>query len=276
MIAARSRRRAGLLAFLVLAVGVLLSLQVRTPERRQLGVLGHLILDLLMPFQEAFAHIADAAAGPWRALNEIGQLRTENAQLRAEVERLRRELAQLGEVSAEVKRLRKLLGFRSSMPHATVTARVVARDPSRWYTTLTIDRGLRDGLRRNDAVVTADGLVGRVLEVYATAARVLLLTDPRSAVGVVVQTSREPGLVEGDGTELLRLRYLSRSAGLREGDLLVSSGLGGVFPRGLMVGTVVSVSRPVGALFQEAVVRPAADLARLEEVLVIVLGGARQ
>ncbi|GBD30461.1 Cell shape-determining protein MreC [bacterium HR32] len=101
----------------------------------------------------------------------------------------------------------------------------------------------------------------------------LLVTDPRSSVGVLVRTSREAGLVEGQGTEVLRLRYLSRSAVLREGDVLVSSGLGGVFPRGLVVGTVVSVSRPVGALFQEAQVRPAADLSRLEEVLVIVSGG---
>jgi|DewCreStandDraft_2_1066082.scaffolds.fasta_scaffold01655_17 rod shape-determining protein MreC len=273
MIAAGSRRRAGLLAFLLVAAGALLTLQVRAPERRDVGGLGRLVLGALVPFQAALSQAADAVVGSWRALNEIGQLRTENARLRAEVERLRRELAQLAEASAEVERLRRLLAFRPSVPSATVAARVVTRDPSRWYTTLTVDRGARDGLRKNDPVVTADGLVGRVLEVYPTAARVLLVTDPRSSVGVLVRTSREAGLVEGQGTEVLRLRYLSRSAVLREGDVLVSSGLGGVFPRGLVVGTVVSVSRPVGALFQEAQVRPAADLSRLEEVLVIVSGG---
>ncbi|MER3461324.1 MAG: rod shape-determining protein MreC, partial [candidate division GAL15 bacterium] len=100
-------------------------------------------------------------------------------------------------------RLRRLVGFRPPPSYATVAARVVTRDPSRWYTTLTVDRGSRDGLSRDDPVVTADGLVGRVFEVYPTAARVLLVTDPRSAVGVLVQSTREAGVVEGTATEWL-------------------------------------------------------------------------
>jgi rod shape-determining protein MreC len=109
--------------------------------------------------------------------------------------------------------------------------------------------------------------------VYPTTARVLLATDPRSAVGVLVQSTRDAGVVEGNATERLRLRYLSRSSPLREGDVLVTSGLGGLFPRGIPVGVVRKVIRQAGALFQEAEVEPATDLSRLEEVLVMVRAG---
>lgn len=270
MILAGSRRRASLFVALVVLAGALLTLQLRSPERRAVGPVGRAVLSVLLPAQVSLGRAADAVIRSWRALNEIGQLRMENARLRAEVEALRREVARLQEASAEAERLRRMVGFRAPDPYATVAARVVARDPSRWYTTLIVDRGSRDGVSRNDPVVTADGLVGRVFEVYPSAARVLLVTDPRSAVGVLVQSSRDAGVVEGTATERLRLRYLSRSSPLREGDVLVTSGLGGVFPRGIRVGVVRAVVRSVGALFQEAEVEPATDLSRLEEVLVMV------
>jgi rod shape-determining protein MreC len=275
MILAGSRRRVGLLAGLLALAAVLLTGQLRSPERRAVGPAGRLVLSVLLPAQASLSRAADALGRSWRALHEIGQLRTENARLRAEVERLRRELAQLQEASAEAERLRRLLGFRPPPPYATVAARVVTRDPSRWYTTLTVDRGLVDGLSRHDPVVTADGLVGRVFEVYRTTALVLLVTDPRSSVGVLVQSTRDAGVAEGTGADRLRLRYLSRSSRLSEGDVLVTSGLGGVFPRGLRVGVVRKVLRTTGALFQEAEVEPATDLSRLEEVLVMVRKPAR-
>ncbi len=270
MILARPRRRVGLFAALLLASLVLFSWQLRAPDRRAVGPAGRAVLSVVLPAQVLLSRAADAVSRSWRALNEIGQLRAENARLRAEVERLQRELAQLEEVSAEVQRLRRLVGFRPPASLGTVAARVVSRDPSRWYTTLTVDRGSRDGVARNDPVVTAEGLVGRVLEVYPHTSRVLLVTDPRSSVGVLVQTTRDPGVVEGTSTGQLRLRYLSRSSPLRDGDVLVTSGLGGIFPRGLRVGVVRKVVRTAGALFQEADVQPAADLSRLEEVLVVV------
>lgn len=258
-----------MLVALLLAAS-LLTVQLRSPERRSVGVVGRLVLSVLLPAQVSLGRAADTVAGLWRALNEIGQLRAENARLRTELERLRRELAQLQESSAELQRLHRLLGFQPPPTYTTVAARVVSRDPSRWYTTLTVDRGARDGVSRNDPVVTAEGLVGRVFEVYATAGRVLLITDPRSSVGVVVQSSRDAGVVQGTSTGRLRLRYLSRTSPLVEGDVLVTSGLGGIFPKGLRVGVVRKVVRTAGALFQEAEVEPSTDLARLEEVLITV------
>jgi rod shape-determining protein MreC len=255
---------------LLVVVIVTLTGQVGSADGRQIGAVGQIILSWLVPVQVGMSRAADTAVGWWHALNEIGQLRSENARLRAEVERLTREAANLQEASAEAARLRRLVNFRAEAGLTTIAARVALRDPSRWYTTITIDRGAGDGVRLQDAVVTADGLVGRVMEVYPTASRVLLISDARSAVGVLVQTTRDAGVVEGQGQGMLRLRYVSRESPLQPGDALVTSGMGGVFPRGLRVGTVREVSRPAGALFQEAVVEPAATLARLEEVLVIL------
>ncbi|MCS7172202.1 MAG: rod shape-determining protein MreC [Armatimonadetes bacterium] len=247
---------------------MLLTGQLRAPDRRAVGWLGHAILAVLTPLQGALDEAAETGERWWRALAEIRALRVENARLRAEVEHLRRRLADLEEARSEVVRLRRLLDLRAELPTATLAARVVARDPDTWFATVLINRGGRHGVRRHDVVVTAEGLVGRVLEVYPTASRVLLVSDPRSAVGVLVQRTRDPAIVEGQAGPLLRLRYLPRDATARPGDVLVTSGLGGVFPRGLRVGIIRSVLK--GGLFLEAEVVPAADLSRLEEVLLLV------
>ncbi len=259
----------------MLLVGVLALLtgQLRWPDRRAVGWLGQLVLSVLVPVQVALDEVLETGERWWAALLEIGQLRSENARLRAEVERLRRQLTDLEEARTEVERLRRLLDLRSQLPQGAVAARVVVRDPGRWFSTVLVNRGARDGVRPLDAVVNSDGLVGRVLEVYPTAARVLLVSDPRSAVGVLVQRTRDAAIVEGQAGPLLRLRYLSSRAAVRPGDVVVTSGLGGVFPRGVRVGTVRSLVR--GGLFLEGEVAPSADLNRIEEVLILTGSGDR-
>ena len=119
-------------------------------------------------------------------------------------------------------------------------------------------------------MVASEGVVGRVLAVTPTTAQVLLLTDTRSAVGVILQRSREAAVVDGQGHGLLRLKYVARSRQIAEGELVVTSGLSGVFPRGLPVGTEAALVHEQGALYQEATVRPAANLDHLEEVLILI------
>jgi len=272
LIAAGRRRRIGVFFVLLFTITLLITLQVRSPGRRQVGWVGDAVAAALTQLQVGLAHVADTGWRWWSALNEIGQLRVENARLRLQIERQRRELAVGEESTAENKRLRRLLAFQPRANRPTVAARVVSRDPSRWFTTLTIDRGARAGLRTNDVVVTAEGLVGRLMEVYPGAARVLLVSDPRSAIGVLVQRTREASVAEGLGQPTLRLKYLSREVETKPGDVIVTSGLGGSVPRGVRLGTVRAVMRPAGALFQEAEVAPDATLARLEEVLVLLSG----
>jgi rod shape-determining protein MreC len=266
-----ARRR---LLVLVLACGVLglavLTEQVRAPDRRDVGWLGTAIEGALAPVVGIVARAGDLVGEGWALLHEIGTLRAENARLAAEVARLKEENARLRPAAEEASRLRSLLALKQSEPFASVAARVIGRDPSHWFSSLLVDRGTRDGVRRNDPVVTSEGLVGRVIEVGGSWSRVLLIVDPRSAVSVVVVRSRETGVAEGLGRPLLRVTYLSRDASIQPGDLVETSGLGQIYPRGVPVGTVVGVSRPPGDLFQEAVVRPAVDLGHLDDVLILL------
>ncbi len=268
------RGRTVLFAAMLLAVLVLLTAQVRGADRRRIGPLGTGILTALAPLQTVMARAADSASRFWELYTEIGRLRGENVRLREEVQRLTRDVDQLRETAQAARRLEALLAFKEQSPYRVVAARVVARDPSRWFATIVVDRGSTDGVVRNGSVVTADGAVGRVIETTPFTARVLLLSDPRSAVGVLLQNSREIGVVEGNGPGDLHLKYLSRASDIRPGDAVITSGQGGVFPRGIVVGWLQTV-RPAagGDVFREGRVRPAVDLARLEEVLLLLPGG---
>src|SRR3990170_2874918 len=265
-----ARRRVAAFLALFFFVVVLLTTQIRTSDQRAIGPLGTLVLTALLPVQAGMVRIAESVESLWEQFTEIGRLRVENARLRAQVDVLSREAAALREQAFAAGRLERLLALREQVTYRSVAARVITRDPSRWFTTLTVDQGGRDGVARNSPVVTPDGVVGRVIEVTATASRVLLIADSRSALGVLIQRSRDAGVVEGRGSGTLHLKYLSRAAVVKRGDMVVTSGLGGVFPRGLVVGRITSVTREEGALLQEAEVEPAAALDRLEEVLILL------
>lgn len=265
-----ARRRLAVFIALLLLVVVLLTAQTRSADRRQAGVIGTAVLTVLLPVQAGMVRTADGVQRLWVMYTEIGRLRVENAQLRRQVDGLSREAAALREQALAIARLERLLGFAGQSTSRALAARVIGRDISGWFGTIIIDRGSRDGVRRNAPVVTPDGVVGRVIEVTPSASRVLLIADARSAVSVLVQRSRDAGVVEGRGEAILHMKYLSRTTQVAAGDVVVTSGLGGVFPRGLVVGRIVKVIREEGALLQEAVVEPAASLDRLEEALVLL------
>src|SRR5579875_2291037 len=256
-------RHRRLIVFLTLGIVALavLTAQVRTPERRRIGWAGAAVQLAVAPAAAVLSRLSGTVAGAWSLLTEIGSLRTENARLRAEIGRLREENARLRPAEQENARLRALLGFKEQQPYQTVAARVIGRDPSDWFSTVLVDRGTFGGVRRNDPVVTSDGLVGHVIESGPTWSRVLLVR------------SREAGVVEGLGQSLLHVKYLARDADVRPGDEVVTSGLGQIYPPSLVVGSVVQVARAAGDMFEEATVRPSADLTHLEEVLVIIRGG---
>lgn len=265
-----ARRRLAIFIALFLFVVVLLTTQVRSVDRRQVGVIGTAVLTALLPVQAGMARVVDRVQGLRETYTEIGRLRVENVRLRQQVDALAREVTALREQALAVRRLERLLEFRAQTAYRAVAARVIGRDATRWFSTVVVDRGRRDGISRNAPVVTADGVVGRVIEVMPTASRVLLLADSRSAVGVLVQRSRDVGVVEGRGGPVMHMKYLSSATQVEQGDLIVTSGLGGVFPRGLVVGRIIKVLRETGALLQEAEVEPAARLDRLEETLILL------
>ena len=245
------RRRFIILVVLSILSLAVLSDQIRSPDKRRIGWLGLAVEGALAPAAAGLSRVADVITEGWTLVTEIGRLRTENARLAAEVARLREENARLQDAAQEAVRLRALLALKDH-PYRTVSARMIGRDPGHWFETLLVDRGLADGIRRNDPVLTSDGLVGHVIETAGSWARVLLIVDPRSAVGVFVGKMRD--------------------ADIRPGDVVVTAGLGEIYPRGLPVGTVVTVTRTAGDLFQEALVRPGADLNHVEEMLILVAG----
>jgi rod shape-determining protein MreC len=262
------RRRVMVFIALSLLALVVLTDQVRAPGQRRIGWLGAAVETAIAPLALALSRASDVVDREWAVVTQIGTLRSENARLTAEVARLREENARLRESAQEADRLRRLLGFKEPS-YRTVAARVIGRDPSHWFNTLVVDRGASDGVRRNDPVVTSEGLVGHVIETSGSWARVLLVLDPRSAVGVLVGRSRDAGVAEGQGQAVLHVKYLSRDADIRPGDAVVTAGLGEIYPPGLPVGQVVGVSRSEADLFQEALVRPSADLNHLEEMLIL-------
>lgn len=175
----------------------------------------------------------------------------------------------LAEVFQENIRLRKLLAFKESFSYELVPAQVIGRDPTNWFNTLLINRGSNSGIEKNMAVITPQGLVGRLMEVAPLWSRVLLILDQRSSVAALVQRSRVQGVVEG-GWKLCHMNYLGPEADIREGDLIVTSGLeGGFFPKGLLIGEVTRISQVHSGLLLSAEVEPQAEFAKLEEVLVI-------
>jgi rod shape-determining protein MreC len=262
-------RRVLILAVALLVAFVLMTLQVRH-DRAALSFARQAILFVVTPFIKVTAVTTGSLGRVWHDYVDLRALREENQRLKQESAILQRRISQLEEHALETQRLQGLLAMRATSRANYLAARIVGKDATNWFKTLLIDRGSQAGLRRNLPVVAPDGLVGRVVEVTPYTAKVQLITDPVSASGGLLQRTRVTGIVSGNLGAGLKVRYLPLLADVAVGDEVVTSGMGGVFPKGIPVGRVVAVERKSGALFQEAVLQPKVDLGRLEEVLILM------
>jgi rod shape-determining protein MreC len=227
------------------------------------------------PIQSVLARVNHATVGVWSTYREWKNVRAENRRLRDEAQRLRVEALRVSETFEENQRLRRLLALKQAMPLATLSGEVIAREWGGWVRSLTVNRGRADRVTRLTAVIAPDGLIGRVVDVRPGASIVQVLTDPASTVGALVVRSRTQGIVEGEPRGTLRFKYMARDGGgIRVGDLVVTSGAGGLFPRGIPVGRVRAIDDRGSALFSYAHLTPAVDFARIDEVLLIVGEGA--
>jgi rod shape-determining protein MreC len=193
----------------------------------------------------------------------------ENRRLKEEVDRLTVENAATNELLLENERLREALNFKKLNPPSSVAVQVIGKELSPASSTITINKGSDDGIRKDMAVITPAGVAGKVQAVLANTSKVILLTDPGSTLAVRVQRNREDGLLEGKLINCA-LKYVSYYADIQEGDLLVTSGLDGIYPKGLAAATVVKVSKHEAAAFQTVVAEPAVRFPRLEEALVLL------
>jgi rod shape-determining protein MreC len=195
--------------------------------------------------------------------------RQENLRLKEELDRMRIENSAANELLLENERLRQELDFRKTQQPSTVAVQIIGKDLSPASSTVTINKGSVDGIRKDMAVITPEGVVGKVQAALSGTAKVILLTDPGSTVAVRVQRNREEGLLEGKLISCA-LKYVSYYADIQVGDLLVTSGLDGIYPKGLPVATVTKVKKHEAIAFQTVVARPNVRLSRLEEALVLV------
>jgi len=194
----------------------------------------------------------------------------ELARLKNEAENLRRNLFDLREVGQENIRLKNLLGFKQKSPLRLIPARVIARSPDSWSSSVIIDKGRYNGVRPGMVAINNLGLVGRVMESSENNSKILLINDPSQGISSIVQRSRQEGLVSGSLGANLIMRYLPPEAQISPGDIIITSELSQVYPKGLLVGKVINIGKELSGLSRYAVVKPAVELSTIEEVFVIV------
>lgn len=253
-----------LLVFLLAVVFVL-----PTQSQGLLHNMGRPIADLVSFPLQGMAALRGGLSDMWDGYFALQEVHIENERLRRELEFLRGQNNQLRESAAASDRLAGLLEFRSKYWPSTVAARVIGRDSTNWYRGILLDKGARDGIQQDMGVITQAGMVGRVVKTTATSSVVLLVTDPNTAVTALIQRTRDEGLVTGTPRGLLRMKYIPLLSTVREGDIVVTSGLVGSFPKGLMIGVVKQIEKSQDDLFQSAELVPVVDFSKLEEVLVI-------
>jgi len=185
------------------------------------------------------------------------------------IDRLTSQLVAMNDLSAENTRLTKILSFVQQLPYKVVAARVIGRDPSNWSSTVIINKGSLCGVRKGASVVSYLGLVGRIIDVQLTSATVILINDPNVSVSARLLRSRQEGLACGSLGGTLLLKLLPKDCDIIVGDAVVSSGLTSIYPKGILIGTVSAIARDFSGLSMYALVKPAVDLASLEEVLII-------
>jgi rod shape-determining protein MreC len=257
----------------VLLVSVLLvSLLLLTVQTRGGGTgrAADVVAIAVTPVQSLLVKTHRAALSVWSTYIDWKSVRSENVVLRAESERLKLNALQVEEIREENGRLRRLLTLRERLPLAALAGEVIGRDAGGWVRALSVNRGRSDGITRQVPVIVPEGLVGRVVQVRPGTSVVQLLNDPASTVGAVVPRTRTAGLVEGDAAGGVRFKFMARDgAQVTRGDLVVTSGLGTLFPKGLPIGRVVSIEDKGSALFHFALLAPTVDFARVEEVLLL-------
>lgn len=233
---------------------------------------------IISPPQEFFSGIGRSVAGTWHRYVALVDVQAQNDALRRRLSDVEGKQIQAQEMEEENKRLHALLAFRNTFAQRTLIARVIANDPRAEFKSITIDRGARDGIVPMMPVIGPRGLVGKVGKVAAHEARIILVTDPNSAVDVMVQRSRARGMVVGAawhtelkaGYYLTRLEYLRGVSDVRDDDVIVTSGLDAVFPPGIPVGTVSNLRLSRYGIFREANVVPFEEMAELQEVLILL------
>jgi len=248
----------------------LLLLSSASETQRQWNPLDRFLVEITSPIQKLFTRAVDAIENFWLDYFYLVDVRRENKELKKQVNQLMMQNTRYHELLSTYKRLQALLNFKQTFEEPVIAAQVIGRDPSGWFRSVIIDKGKEDGIQVDMPVVNALGVVGRVVGVSAHYSKVLLIIDQNSSVDCLLQRSRDRGMVKGLFPERCKVAYIVKSSDVIIGDQVVTSGLGGVFPKGLPLGRVIKVEDSPGELFKDIDMKPAVNFSKLEEVLVIL------
>jgi rod shape-determining protein MreC len=230
---------------------------------------------VVYPFQFVGVRSITLVKEFFSSIEKNKQLKQELAQVKKMLEQYEQSQYEYEEIKRENKRLRNLIGIQSDMEYETVIAEIVAKSPQNYYKTLIVNRGKNSGIEKWMPVVAYQNetrcVVGKVIDVQQFSARIQPLIDQSSYIGVMLMESRYSGILQGQSlvSDNCLMQYVDRRAEISYGDLVITSGMGGVFPKGIIIGEIVSVSKKQYGVFQEAIVKPVVDYGRLEEVYII-------
>ena len=261
---------------MLIGTGVFVALifySLNVPRNREANVIERVVMTLFAPVLKPAERLSGFFEDAWNGYVNLVDVKRENLKLRDEIKELNTRLVAGNEAQKSNQRLQHLLEMKNTVKAPSLSASVVGEDVSSWFRTVIIDRGSSSGIRDGMAVVAADGVVGQIVKVAPTTSRVLLLTDHASGIAATIQRSRARGVVKGKEGGLCSLEFTTRDEDVKVGDLVVSSGIGGLFLKGLPIGEVTMVKRGEYGIFQTVTIRPAVNIAHLEEVLVVLRGG---
>ncbi|MBI4652308.1 rod shape-determining protein MreC [Candidatus Desantisbacteria bacterium] len=261
-----TRKYFSLIFFLLFSI-ILLTTQINRPPRTSL--IKKTGLWILAPFQKVAIRIEKEAREIYADIAEFGYLRKENKKLKKYIDKYKQKERIYSECFIENKRLRKLLNLSQHYQYSLISSEVVGKDPTNWFNTILIDKGSKNGIKENMVVISTNGVIGKIIEVSKSRSKVQLILDINSAVGAIIERSRAIGVLKGFSEKVCRLEYISRMEDIKHGDIVSTSGLGGIFPKGLPLGVVSKIEKKNYGLFQNVEVVPYVNFYKIEEVLII-------
>ncbi len=259
----------GLLLIAIILIAIIL-MSPDLQKRPRYYLIEKPVVFVISLFQRGFTQTGTGIKGVWSSYINLIGVQKENALLKQEIGHLRAENTRYKEMTHSLERMQTLLEFKENAPFRTISVRVIGRDTSNLFKTITIDSGEGNGIKKDMAVITPDAVVGRVIRTSRNSSLVLLMIDRNSAIASIIQRTRDEGIIEGSGGSIANLKYIQILSDIQSGDAVITSGIDGIYPKGMNVGRVVSAKKENDAIFQEVAVAPVVDFTRLEEVLVVV------
>lgn len=267
----RSNRNRIILIIIIIVCITIITLYIRESDSGPLHKVQNFFLDLTSPITSAFTKVFRPIKDGFVNLWHLPSLSKEKAELQREVAELRRKQIEARELEDEVEELKELLEWSEENPdYETVGADIIGQSPDNWQRLMIVNAGSSSGVKKYMAVVTEEGLVGRIISVGSRSSVVQLVTDSRSGIGARVQRSRETGIVEGQNKEVIRFVPMNDDADMKEGDVLETSGLGGTTPAGIAIGRISNIKKREEGLSRLVEVRPFVQFSKLDKVLIII------